>query len=171
MVLVEKTNLPRETLAYLNDLQPTDITIVGGVGVISSPVEEQLHNLFPVANVRRFGGFDRYETSAMIADALFGDLSPNLFVATGTNFPDALAGSIFAGLSQSPIVLVEPKGIPEKLSSVYLSYLSPKTIVILGGTSVVSESIFSTLKSLRTLDPGNIQSNIHNFGLAAASNG
>jgi putative cell wall-binding protein len=171
MVLVEKNNLPAETIAYLNDLKPTDITIVGGVGVISAPIEEQLQDLFPDANLRRFGGLDRYETSAMIADALFGDLSPNLFVATGINFPDALAGSIFAGLTQSPIVLVNPNEIPEKLSSVYLNTLSTKTIVALGGSGAVSEDVFSTLKSLRKLDPGNIQSNIHNFGLAAASNG
>ncbi len=171
MVLVQKNNIPAETLAYLKDLIPTDITIVGGVGAVSSQVEEQLHGLFQAANFRRFGGFDQYETSAMIADALFGDLSPNLFVATGTNFPDALAGSIFAGSTQSPIVLVKPNEIPENVSSIYLSFLSPKTIVVLGGTSVVSEHVFSRLKSLHNIDPGNIQSNLHNMGLATANNG
>ncbi|WP_427846336.1 cell wall-binding repeat-containing protein [Desulfosporosinus lacus] len=149
MVLVQKNNIPAEPLAYLKDLKPTEITIVGGVGAVSAQVERQLQDLFPDANFRRFGGFDQYETSAMIADALFGDLSPNLFVATGTNFPDALAGSIFAGSALSPIVLVKPNEIPEKLSSVYLNTLSPKKIVVLGGTSVVSENVFSTLKSLR----------------------
>ena len=149
MVLVEKNNLPAESLTYLKDLNPTDITIVGGVGAISAQVEGQLQDLFPAANFQRFGGFDQYETSAMIANALFGDLSPNLFVATGTNFPDALAGSIFAGSTLSPIVLVKPNEIPENLSSVYLNTLSTKKIVILGGTSVVSENVFNTLISLQ----------------------
>lgn len=148
MVLVEKNNLPAESLTYLKDLKPAAITIVGGVGAVSALVEEQLKNLFPEASFRRFGGKDLYETSAKIADALFGNFSPNLFVATGTNFPDALAGSVFAGLTLSPIVLVEPNQIPKELSSVYLSTLSPKKIVILGGTSVVSDNVFSNLKSL-----------------------
>lgn len=149
MVLVEKNSLPTESLAYLKDLKPTSVTIVGGVGAVSAQVEGQLKDLFPTANFKRFGGYDQYETSAMIANALFGDHSPNLFAATGTNFPDALAGSIFAGSTLSPIVLVKPNQIPEKLSSLYLNTLSPKKIVVLGGTSVVSENVYTALKSLQ----------------------
>ncbi|WP_052314851.1 cell wall-binding repeat-containing protein [Desulfosporosinus meridiei] len=171
MVLVEKNTLPAESLSYLKDVEPTDVTIVGGVGAVSAAVEAQIQDLFPEANIRRFGGYDQYETSALIAKALFGDSSPNLFVATGTNFPDALSGSVIAGSTQSPIVLVKPNEIPEKVSLIYLNSLSNKTVVVLGGTSVVSESVFNTLKSRRALDPGNIQSNLHNSGLAAASNG
>ncbi|MDQ7095459.1 cell wall-binding repeat-containing protein [Desulfosporosinus sp. PR] len=171
MVLVQKSKIPAESLACLQDLNPTEITLIGGVGAVGSEVEEQLHSLFPAAGFRRFGGYDQYDTSAMIADALFGDQSPNLFVATGTNFPDALAGSVFAGSTQSPIVLVKPNEIPENLSSVYLSFLSPKTIVALGGTSVVSDNVFNSLKSLHNIDPGNIQSNLRNLGLAAANDG
>lgn len=156
MILVQNSNIPAEPLAYLKDLEPTDITIVGGVGAVSAPVEKQLKDLFPEANFRRFGGFDQYETSAIIADALFGDYSPNLFLATGTNFPDALAGSIFAGSTLSPIVLVKPTEIPEKLSSIYLSNLSTKKIIALGGTSVVSENVFKTLTSSQVIDPGDI---------------
>ncbi|MBC2723408.1 cell wall-binding repeat-containing protein [Desulfosporosinus sp.] len=147
MILVQKSNIPAEPLAYLKDLEPTDITIVGGVGAVSGTIEKQLKDLFPDANFRRFGGFDQYETSAIIADALFGDYSPNLFLATGTNFPDALAGSIFAGCTLSPIVLVKSTEIPEKLTSIYLSNLSIKKIIALGGTSVVSENVFKTLTS------------------------
>ena len=137
MVLVEKNKLPAETIAYLKDLKPTDITIVGGEGVVSAQLEEHLQNLYPESNIRRFGGKNRYETSSEIADALFGNFGPNLFVATGTNFPDALAGSIFAGSTSSPIVLVEPNQIPEELNSAYLNTLTPKKIVILGGQELL----------------------------------
>jgi putative cell wall-binding protein len=40
IVLVQKNNIPAETLAYLQDLKPTEITLVGGVGAVSSEVEE-----------------------------------------------------------------------------------------------------------------------------------
>jgi hypothetical protein len=90
------------SLNYLKDLKPTEITIVGGVAAVSAQVEEKLQALFPEANFRRFGGFDQYETSAIIANALFGDTSPNLFAATGTNFPDALAGFNFCWFDPIP---------------------------------------------------------------------
>jgi len=101
MVLVEANEIPDESLAYLNQLQPTQITIVEREGVVSPMVEGKLRDMFPNASLRCYGGLNRYETAAKIAQALFGDSSPNLFVAKGTDFPDALAGSIFAGSTLS----------------------------------------------------------------------
>ncbi|WP_083842167.1 cell wall-binding repeat-containing protein [Desulfosporosinus youngiae] len=50
-----------------------------------------------------------------------------VIIATGTNFPDALSGSVIAGSIQSPIILVKPNEIPEKVSLIYLNALSNKT--------------------------------------------
>lgn len=147
MVLVETDEIPKESLAYLNQLQPTQITIVGGAGVVSPKIENELSAMFPDAGLRRFGGLNRYETAAQIAQALFGDNSPNLFVAKGTDFPDALAGSIFAGSTLSPIVLVKPDEVPNEMKSGYLNTLSDKKVVTLGGQGAVSDNVLINLKS------------------------
>ncbi|NLI93019.1 MAG: cell wall-binding repeat-containing protein [Peptococcaceae bacterium] len=42
MVLVKQTDIPDTTLEYLKDLEPTKITIVGGEGVISGNIENEL---------------------------------------------------------------------------------------------------------------------------------
>jgi len=146
MLLVEGNRIPDETLDYLKNLKPEGITLAGGEGVVSRGVEEKLKELFPEAELRRFGGANRYETSSMIAHELFGDSSSNLFVATGTNFPDALAGSVFAGSTESPIILVEQNQIPDEVSE-YLSSLTSKKIVILGGQGAVSEDVYSGVKA------------------------
>lgn len=148
MVLVEANEIPDESLAYLNQLQPAQITIVGGEGVVSPMVEGKLRDMFPNASLRRYGGLNRYDTAAKIAQALFGDTGPNLFVAKGTDFPDALAGSIFAGSTLSPIVLVEPDKIPKEIESDYLDTLSDKKVVTLGGQGAVSDNVLENLKSL-----------------------
>ena len=57
------------------------------------------------APVRRLSGANRYETAAKIA-AQFGS-ADIVFVATGENFPDALAGSARAGALHAPLLLVE----------------------------------------------------------------
>lgn len=147
IVLVENDNIPAEVQTYLNSIKPQTITIVGGEGVVSLSVEEKLKELFPGAAVRRLGGADRYETSAIIAKTLFGNDSSNIFIATGTSFPDALAGSIFAGSTLSPIVLVDPNKVPDILKDEYLNSLSDKKVVILGGQGAVSDSAVSGLES------------------------
>ena len=55
----------------------------------------------------RVAGNDRYQTSAMIAEAKYpgGVPSGNVVVATGADFPDALAGNYLAGQLEAPILL------------------------------------------------------------------
>ncbi|NLI93018.1 MAG: cell wall-binding repeat-containing protein [Peptococcaceae bacterium] len=83
-----------------------------------------------------------------MAKEIFGDSSDNLFVATGVNFPDALAGSIFAGSTSSPIILVRSNSIPAEVNTQYLSTLSSKKIVTLGGLGAVSQDVFVNLEQL-----------------------
>lgn len=60
VILFENNNIPAESQAYLNALQPTEITIVGGKGVVSRDLENQLRELFPQADLIRFVGVNRY---------------------------------------------------------------------------------------------------------------
>ena len=61
-------------------------------------------------------------------------------MATGLNFPDALAGAAAAGVLHAPIILVTPSAIPGS-SATELDRLNPVRIVILGGTGAVSAAV------------------------------
>jgi putative cell wall-binding protein len=107
--------------------------IVGGQGAVSPDVEKQL----TVMKTVRYGGVDRYGTSAEIINNLFGGKVSMLAVATGMDYPDALMGAALAGKSGGAILLVDGQG--SALTT------DQKTIVgnagsvrILGGTAAVS---------------------------------
>ncbi len=93
---------------------------------------------------KRVGGLTRYDTSALISS----EFTPGgkVFIATGRNFPDALAGGATAAKAGRPLLLIDKDTIPESIKA-ELQRLNPSQIVILGGESVVSSSLAEQLKS------------------------
>ena len=65
-------------------------------------------------------------------------------MASGQNFPDALAGAALAGSKNAPVLLVRSNGIPGATASA-LTQLQPKKIVILGGTVSVNDQVATQL--------------------------
>ncbi|QJU54454.1 hypothetical protein HL652_13005 [Herbiconiux sp. SALV-R1] len=88
--------------------------------------------LNPSASVRRIGGADRFAVASAIAVDTFARGIDTVYVATGLNFPDALAGAAAAGHSRSPVVLTERDKLPAATRQA-LSALAPKRIVVVGG--------------------------------------
>ncbi len=101
-------------------------------------------NTKPVSDVSRISGSDRYATSAEISKKF----SPGntVYIATGQNFPDALAGAAAAAETRSPLLLVKTNAIPDVVKT-ELSRLKPSQIKVLGGSGVISKSVFEELKS------------------------
>jgi putative cell wall-binding protein/predicted outer membrane lipoprotein len=84
--------------------------IIGSEAAVSEDVEDTLATL-PFMGFGRIGGANRYETSAMLADKAFdgmGMLWSRLGLATGTRFPDALAGGVLQGDDCSVLLLTRP---------------------------------------------------------------
>ena len=94
--------------------------------------------------VTRIAGSDRYTTAAAISAATFPPGVSVAYIATGTRYPDALAGAVSAALAPGPVLLVSGSTIPSAVST-ELSRLAPGRIVILGGTSVVPSSVETAL--------------------------
>ncbi|MEO8470199.1 MAG: cell wall-binding repeat-containing protein [Chloroflexota bacterium] len=96
--------------------------------------------------VTRIAGSDRYTTAAAISAASFAPGVPVVYIATGTKYPDALAGAVPAAIAAGPVLLVSGSTIPHAVST-ELTRLAPGRIVILGGTSVVPSSVQTALAS------------------------
>lgn len=143
VLLTRKGELPQETVTALNRLQPTQIFVVGGSTVISDAVVTQLRQ--HAGTVTRLSGANRYGTAEQVSRTGFTPGVPVAYVATGANFPDALAGSALAGRTRGPVLLTRQDTIPPETAR-ELGRLDPQTIIVLGGTTTVSDSVLNQLK-------------------------
>jgi len=89
--------------------------------------------------VTRLAGADRYATAAAVSASTFAAGAPVAYVATGLDFPDALAGAVAAGRAGGPLLLVRPAAVPPATAA-ELKRLKPTRIVVLGGSGVVTEA-------------------------------
>jgi len=149
--------MPAETAAMLQSLSTNGSQnggegtftpyVIGGEGVISTTVESQVAQITALAqvNIVRLYGVDRYATS--LAVAKYFDLAgQNICVATGNNFPDALAGSVYAANHNASIILADGS-----LSDQVIEYLKTKELTgaaLFGGEAVVSQDIEQQLRQL-----------------------
>ena len=73
--------------------------------------------------------------------------TPIVYIATGLNFPDALAASSPAALGLGPILLVQQNAIPQPTLD-ELNRLQPADVFIMGGTSAISQAVEDAIEAL-----------------------
>jgi len=143
ILLTERDSLPPATLAELGRLRPAQIVILGGRAAVSDALIAQL-TPYASDGVSRWSGPDRYATAAAVSAKAFPGGADVVFVATGANFPDALAGGPVGGALGGPILLTERDTVPTATLT-EVARLRPEQIVILGGRSAVSDAVLNQL--------------------------
>ena len=98
--------------------------------------------------ITRIEGDNRYETAVEIAKADFekGEVS-EVVLATGLDFPDALAGAPLAYQLEAPILLTKTNTLPDEVKEA-LSYFEVDHVTILGGESAITENVENELKEM-----------------------
>ncbi len=145
VLLVQPGSIPHATAAELARLKPQRIVVLGGEGAVSQTVLSGLGTYTEGAVTRVFGA-DRYETAAAVSRSAFPVGVDVAYVASGENFPDALAGAAVAARDGAPILLVTQSSVPASIRA-ELDRLDPGRIVVLGGTGVISPSVQTQLAS------------------------
>jgi len=154
ILLTPSDALPEVVTHEIDSLQLTStgtFYILGGEAAISPAIEQWLVNYVnPGADhdprVVRLSGEDRFETAAEIYMRRAGCWAKVAFIATGRNFPDALAGGAPSARLDAPILLVDTTHIPPSTAAA-LTDLKPATIYILGGENTVSTQIADALQT------------------------
>jgi len=112
-----------------------------GIVSVTAVVGRQLGTV-----VRRLGGTDRYDTSAIIS-ANEPSHSSTVIIATGQKFPDALTASGLAGCLNSPVLLVARTEVPPATIA-EIRRLGAKHAIICGGTPSVGLGVVRHLRAL-----------------------
>ncbi|HSG86790.1 MAG TPA: cell wall-binding repeat-containing protein, partial [Candidatus Limnocylindrales bacterium] len=136
IVLATASDVPDATIGALARLTPTSFVLLGGPSALGAGVLDEITARYPGVPVSRWSGADRYATSAAISARTIPSRADTVFLATGANFPDALAGVPAAGLAAGPLLLTTRTCLPP-VAYLELRRLDPATVVILGGAGVV----------------------------------
>ncbi len=137
-----RLRLDAATRAVIESIQPWNVNIIGGPGVVSEGIEAELFLSPPVGlglSVWRYDGANRFETAVEVAQGLFPFGADHAFLANGYSFADALAAGPHAGQLFSPIYLVPPSCMPDPVLFDIIDVLANRVVGV-GGTGVLSDA-------------------------------
>lgn len=109
------------------------------------------------AEVSRLAGSTRYETAVAISSSWAPRSAPIVLVASGADFPDALAAAGLARILGSPILLTRADRLPS-VTADELRRLQPDQVYVLGGEAAVSDAVLDELQQVTAApdDPGTV---------------
>ena len=148
VLLTRADGLPADVERELRRLAPDRIVVLGGTGAVSAATAQQAGRATN-ARVDRTEGLDRYSTSAAVTRAATGSTAPVVYVTSGVNFPDALAGAAAAAKTGAPLLLVSDVRVPGPIAA-ELIRLRPERIIVLGGPVAVSDAVVGVLADIGT---------------------
>jgi len=143
-ILYTETNvLSTKTKEFIKNNGITKVIIPGGVGAVSEAAANELRSIGVI--VERISGADRYETGLNIVNQFKSSFKNDVILATGSDFPDALAGGVLAAKKQIPILLVDKNYVSDGVKN-YIKANGDINMYILGGTGVIPDSVIDLIK-------------------------
>jgi putative cell wall-binding protein len=136
-ILLTDTNyLPQATKDAIANLGIKNTVVCGGPGAVSESVFDQL------PNPKRVFGNDRYLTALELAKEFMPKSTKHVYVATGLDFPDAVAGGVLAAKNNSGVLLVQGnQTVPiQQIQDFYVEH-GFTGATMFGGSSVVSSEL------------------------------
>ncbi|CAB1262557.1 N-acetylmuramoyl-L-alanine amidase LytC [Clostridiaceae bacterium BL-3] len=124
------------------------VKTIGGTAVFSLIISAAV----PVVPVKasenqlvQLGGTDSYETAAAVADSNWTS-SDNVILVSSEGYADAISAVVLSKQLNAPILLTGSSSLNSTTSD-EISKLKPKNIYIIGGESVISESVRTQLRN------------------------
>lgn len=138
LLLTATSSIPAATAAEIADLGPTTCVVAGGPLVVTPGV------LAGLPGAIRVSGANRYATSVALADRALahGASLARTYVATGANFPDALAAGPVAARNGGVIVLTAKDKLPLE-TEVFLQTHGADVdrLTIVGDSGVITDAV------------------------------
>ncbi|MGG7162257.1 cell wall-binding repeat-containing protein [Clostridium ihumii] len=147
IILNGKSELSTSTINEIKRLNPKNIFILGGEGVIPGKVENQL-KVLKVENVERIYGENRYETSLKVAEKL-GKVE-KVFITNGETYADALSVSSIAAEMECPILYTKKDELKCEVRN-YINNNDIKSTYFIGGQGVLSNSVVNEVKNSKRI--------------------
>ena len=133
-------SIDSQSLTLLRDLGVTEVVIVGSPGSVSAGIEASLRaQLGDGVNIIRYYASDRYQSSVVV-NSQFGQDEASVYLVSGANYPDALAGAALAAHEGRLVYLVPPTCVPLATAQA-IANRRPDLITLLGGPGSLSANV------------------------------
>jgi putative cell wall-binding protein len=154
LLLTEGSTLPIATATEIKRVLPAGGTVyvLGGTSAVPASVVSQLTGFG--YTVVRYSGADRYATAVAVATALGSPTT--VLLATGTNFPDALAAGPAAAHVHGAILLTDGSTVPTEtatyLAGAHVTYAigGPAVAAVPSATAIVGSDRYGTAAAVAT---------------------
>ena len=140
VLLNPSRNLNPEIKKEIGRLGATGITLIGGNNALSANVEKVLQD----KTCERVSGKNRYDTSLKLAELTVDTKTDQVVIASGENYPDALAAGPYSLKNSAPILLYSGKNGPDIIKFMDDNDISKALIV--GGESAVDRGLAKSLE-------------------------
>ncbi|QKJ20298.1 cell wall-binding repeat-containing protein [Microbacterium hominis] len=97
--------------------------------------------------VDRLSGATRYDTAIAVSRRAYPTTAPVVYLATGANYPDALAAAPAAVAQGGPLLLVPSTGTVPAAVLTRIAQLAPSRVVVVGGTGAVSTAVVAQVRA------------------------
>lgn len=132
------SNAGTATRSLLLSFGLDDIYVAGGTGVVSRSMATWLNGIAPTS---RLSGVDRFGTSLAINQHAHSSAT-DAHLAYAYDFPDALAGSVLAGVRGGPMYSVERTCVPGAMLD-HMASIGVEDVTLFGGTGVLRNGVAS----------------------------
>lgn len=156
LLLTSSSALSPVVADEIGRLAPETVYLVGGESALSAGVADAIGDL-GVATVTRLSGDSRYATAAAIAAELVGggeedglamfgqdEPGPDVILASGQAFPDALAAGPLAAIGGRVVLLTRPDDLPAETVEA-LAAINPSRVIVVGGEAAVGPEVVAAL--------------------------
>jgi putative cell wall-binding protein len=142
ILLTSGDAVPDDVVAHVDEAGYDAVHVVGGSGVVGDEVVAELER--HAGEVTRVAGDNRFETAEALSQR-FAPEAEQLGVASGTGFPDALAGGVHAASRGAPLALVAGSR-PFEAQRRQVRTLEPDALLVYGGDAAVTEGVVDGLR-------------------------
>ena len=153
VLLTRPSELSTATAGFLraNPGAVTSSFVIGGPAAVPDDALRQLRTIVPA---ERVAGADRYATNLAVIKRFWpsGDIRP--YVATATDFPDALVAGSIAGRARQPVLLCGARFLPGKTREWIMHDTARiRSFTMMGGPNALTYQLEWQLAKARRVPP------------------
>lgn len=150
ILLTPAKGVDAKVLAEIKRLGAKQVILLGGEVALSPQVEADIQKA-GLNKPERIAGYDQYETSQKVAERV--GVKDQVILASGEQFPDALAISAYAGATETPILLTKAKQMPDVIEQELTSLQRKGSLntIVVGGEAVISSKTLTSLQNVQRI--------------------